>query len=70
MSVTLSINGHSIEANSGEAGPGISIFDYAEQVGVQVPTSCQKNGKCKECIVEVSEGLDLLSPPTSHERWS
>jgi uncharacterized 2Fe-2S/4Fe-4S cluster protein (DUF4445 family) len=67
MSVTLSINGHSIEANLGEAGPGISIFDYAEQVGVQVPTSCQKNGKCKECIVEVSEGLDLLSPPTSHE---
>jgi uncharacterized 2Fe-2S/4Fe-4S cluster protein (DUF4445 family) len=35
---------------------------------VQVPTSCQKQGKCKECIVEVLAGLDLLSPPTEPEQ--
>src|SRR5215217_1423825 len=45
-----------------------SIFDCAERVGIRVPTSCQKNGKCKECIVEVSEGINLLSPPTEAER--
>ena len=41
-----------------------SLFDCAEQLGVRVPTSCQKNGKCKECIVEVTRGRELLSPPT------
>ena len=62
MSVTLSINGTSIETSSGS-----SIFDLAERVNVQVPTSCQKNGKCKECIVEVIAGMELLSAPTPQE---
>src|SRR5437762_1502083 len=63
MSLTLTINGRSIDAAPG----GGSIFDYAERVGVQVPTSCIKNGKCKECVVEVSEGIELLTPRTKHE---
>ena len=62
MAVTLTINGKTTDAQ-----PGESLFDSAERIGVQVPTSCQKNGKCKECIVEVVEGLDLLSPPTDQE---
>jgi len=39
----------------------------AERLGVQVPTSCQKNGKCRECIVEVTSGIECLSPPTPEE---
>jgi Na+-transporting NADH:ubiquinone oxidoreductase subunit NqrF len=57
MSVTLTING-----NRTDVVDGLSLFDHAEQLGVRVPTSCRTNGKCKECIVEVTEGLDLLSP--------
>ena len=56
MSVTLTING-----NRTDVVDGLSLFDHAEQLGVRVPTSCRTNGKCKECIVEVTEGLDLLS---------
>lgn len=63
MSVTLSINGRTTDAT---AGP--SLFDYAERLDVQVPTSCRKNGKCKECIVEVTEGMELLTPPTGQEK--
>src|SRR5688572_28428379 len=62
MSVHLTING-----NRTDTVNGLSLFDHAEQLGVRVPTSCRKNGKCKECIVEVTAGLDLLSPPTAHE---
>ncbi|MEO6434518.1 MAG: ASKHA domain-containing protein, partial [Tepidisphaeraceae bacterium] len=62
MSVTLTINGSSTHDIDGR-----SLFDCAESLGVQVPTSCRKNGKCKECIVEVTEGLDLLSPRTDAE---
>ncbi len=63
MSVKLTINGRSTDASPG----GESIFDYAEALGIQVPTSCRKNGKCKECVVEVTEGLEALSPRTEHE---
>ena len=31
----------------------------------RVPTSCQKQGKCKECMVEVTEGMECLSAPAS-----
>ena len=32
-----------------------------------MPTSCVAQGKCKECIVEVTSGMELLAPPTEHE---
>jgi len=56
MPATVTINGQAACAAS-----GASLFDYAAAVGIQVPTSCQKQGKCKECIVEVAEGMDCLS---------
>jgi uncharacterized 2Fe-2S/4Fe-4S cluster protein (DUF4445 family) len=62
MPVTLTINGQITDAPV-----GVSIFDCAERIGVRVPTSCNKNGKCKECIVEISHGVELLSPPTPQE---
>src|SRR5205807_2016375 len=48
--------------------PGASLFDHAERVGVSVPTSCNKQGKCRECIVEVLEGAEQLSERTAEER--
>ena len=62
MPASLHING--LET---PAPPGPSLFELAEAVGVQVPTSCRKNGKCKECVVEVVQGLSLLTPPTPAE---
>jgi len=63
MAVTLIINGQSTEAD-----PALSLFDQAEAMGFDVPTSCRKQGKCKECMVEVVEGMDALSPMTEAER--
>src|SRR5262245_28770933 len=48
--------------------PGASLFDHAERVGITVPTSCNKQGKCRECIVEVTEGTQCLSERTAEER--
>jgi uncharacterized 2Fe-2S/4Fe-4S cluster protein (DUF4445 family) len=62
MSLSVSINGAVIEA-----GPGPSLFDCADRLGVEVPTSCQKQGKCKECIVEVVTGMECLTERTSDE---
>ena len=63
MPVALTINGRTTEATAG----GASLFDIAESIGIRVPTSCLKNGKCKECIVEVTEGMAALSSHTIQE---
>jgi uncharacterized 2Fe-2S/4Fe-4S cluster protein (DUF4445 family) len=64
MPVSLSINGQSLTAP-----PGASLFECAETLGLRVPTSCRKQGKCRECLVEVVEGAELLSPPTVEEQY-
>lgn len=63
MPVTLSINGQRIDVT-----PGVSLFAAAERAGVRVPTSCVTQGKCKECVVEVTSGAELLSGPTQAEK--
>ncbi len=63
MAVTLTIDGQSIEARR-----ELSLFEHAEALGIEVPTSCRKQGKCRECMVEVVEGADVLSPMTEAER--
>jgi uncharacterized 2Fe-2S/4Fe-4S cluster protein (DUF4445 family) len=63
MAVKLTINGQPIEAIA-----GLSLFDHAEKLGIDVPTSCRKQGKCRECMVEVIEGMDCLSGVTSPEQ--
>ncbi|MBL8987509.1 MAG: 2Fe-2S iron-sulfur cluster binding domain-containing protein, partial [Gemmatimonadetes bacterium] len=46
---------------------GTSLFECAEALDVRVPTSCVKQGKCRECLVEVDEGAELLSDPAPQE---
>jgi uncharacterized 2Fe-2S/4Fe-4S cluster protein (DUF4445 family) len=62
MAVTLTVNGHRILAPA-----GVSLFTAAGQAGVRVPTSCVTQGKCKECVVEITRGMELLTPPTACE---
>ena len=46
-----------------------SIFDYADALGVRVPTSCGRTGECHECIVEVKRGAEALNDPTESEQF-
>jgi uncharacterized 2Fe-2S/4Fe-4S cluster protein (DUF4445 family) len=54
---TISHNGQKSELVLGR-----TIFDYADELAVQVPTSCGRNGSCHECVVEIRKGMDALSP--------
>ncbi len=47
--------------------PGITLFECGENLGVRVPTSCRKNGKCRECLLEITEGMACLSPRVEEE---
>lgn len=62
MSVELHFN--NLQAN---VAPGSSLFEYAESLGIRVPTSCLKQGKCKECLIEVTEGMEYLSEKVPQE---
>ena len=62
MTLTVTINGRVATPM-----PGQTLFDCAEGVGVRVPTSCVKKGKCRECLVEIEAGAQLLSAPAPQE---
>ena len=46
-----------------------TLFDDALQRGLRVPTSCRSTGRCRECVVEIHDGREHLSPPTPVERF-
>lgn len=58
----LLINSHELDTTA-----GTSLFEAAERVGVLVPTSCQKQGRCRECLVEVVAGMEHLSARSPEE---
>ena len=48
---------------------GKTIFDYADELAVQVPTSCFRTGQCHECIVEIKRGMEALQPRNEAESF-
>jgi len=48
---------------------GKSLFDYADELEIQVPTSCGRTGICHECIVEVHRGMTVLRPRQGQESF-
>ncbi len=52
-----------------ELAAGKTIFDYADDLAVRVPTSCGRSGECHECIVEIERGTAALTPPTEAEAF-
>ena len=49
--------------------PGRSLFDDAAELAVLVPASCQRTGRCHECVVEIRQGGEQLSAPTPAEAF-
>ncbi len=58
-----------METQTLEVEPGLSLFECAEELGLAITNSCQRLGNCRECIVEVIGGANLLIPPTEHEHY-
>lgn len=56
--------------HGGESRPaqtGKTVFDYADELAVEVPTSCRRTGQCHECVVEIASGMESLCAPTAAE---
>ena len=61
-----------VVSHDGESRPldvGKTIFDYADELAVEVPTSCQRTGECHECVVELKKGIEALVDPTEAEQF-
>jgi uncharacterized 2Fe-2S/4Fe-4S cluster protein (DUF4445 family) len=48
---------------------GKTIFDYADELEVEVATSCLRSGECHECVVEITQGMEALVERTENERY-
>ena len=48
---------------------GKTIFDFADELEVEVATSCLRSGECHECVVEILEGMEALSERTETEMY-
>lgn len=48
---------------------GRTIFDYADDLAIQMPASCERSGRCHECVIEVNAGIVALSAPTESEAF-
>ena len=48
---------------------GKTVFDYADDLKIRVPTSCGRTGECHECIVEIKQGSDGLTDRTESEKF-
>lgn len=57
----------SVDGLATPAAIGASLFECAELLDVRVPTSCVKQGRCRECLVEVEAGMDRLTPRSPEE---
>ncbi len=62
MAVRFTINGQTTELP-----PGESLFTAAERLGIAVPSSCGKRGKCRECLMEIAAGAEVLAPRAPEE---
>ncbi len=49
--------------------PGQSLFDVASELSMVVPASCNRTGRCHECVVEVRSGGSQLTPRTDEESF-
>jgi len=45
---------------------GTRIVEVAEKIGASIPFGCKEND-CGDCLIEVLEGAENLSPPSALE---
>ena len=57
------------EGETRKLSVGKTVFDYADELAVQVPTSCFRTGQCHECIIEIKQGMEALRPRSETEAF-
>ena len=53
---------------NGLVAEGAYLIEAARRMGLRLPTDCRERGECTSCVVVITAGQSLLSPPTSAEQ--
>jgi uncharacterized 2Fe-2S/4Fe-4S cluster protein (DUF4445 family) len=56
------LNGQEIDAD-----PGTSLLACGRRLDIRIPSGCDGQGTCRECLVEVVHGMEGLEPRTKEE---
>jgi len=48
---------------------GKTIFDYADQLEVEIAASCRRSGESRECVVEGTGGVEALAERTEEDQY-
>ncbi|SVD54454.1 uncharacterized protein METZ01_LOCUS407308, partial [marine metagenome] len=48
---------------------GKTIFDFADELTMEVPSSCGRKGECHECVVEIISGMESLNTAREPESF-
>ena len=62
MSIQIQFDGKQVPAE-----PGVSLFEVADALETSIPSSCRRVGRCRECMVEVTHGEELLTARSKEE---
>ena len=63
MSASVTLNGRALPLGANQ-----SLFAAGTEAGIVIPSSCRQQGRCRECLVEVTAGAALLTAPSAEER--
>jgi uncharacterized 2Fe-2S/4Fe-4S cluster protein (DUF4445 family) len=63
MSASVTLNGRALPLGASQ-----SLFAAGTEAGIVIPSSCRQQGRCRECLVEVTAGAALLTAPSAEER--
>ncbi len=57
-----------IKDKSIPSDPTKTLLELSSDTGIIIPSSCKNQGKCKECLVEITKGMEHLSPVSIDEK--
>lgn len=63
MPAVVQLDAHTVALARGE-----TLFAAADRAGAMLGSSCRRQGKCRECVVEVVDGATHLTPVAPEER--
>ena len=48
---------------------GTTLFELGDELNLDIPSSCGRNGECHECVVEIANGIEALNERSDSESF-
>ncbi len=58
-----------IDASEKTSQVGKTLFELGDELNLDIPSSCGRNGECHECVVEIANGTQALNERSDSESF-